>query len=335
MSRITALDGLRAVALLMVIAYHFDRERVPAGFWGVMVFFVLTGYLITRLLCEEKDRTGRIDLRAFYLKRAFRLHPGLILMSVVLVVFGLHWTRIWPALVGWANYSRVAGADLGVLTHTWFLAVVIHFYLLWPLAIRAIPSHRRVQVIGGLLAVAVAWRAIAIPVMGPSWVYNATDANAAALLAGCFLGVTRPRMWPHTGWAIPLMLALMFLPFFGEQGPAFLWGGFLAIGLGVVAVGHATADPKWLGSPPMVWMGEVSYGLYLWHYVFVTVGVPVVATIALTIILATASYYYVEEPAQKWLTSLEMWRRSPDRPGDAGHRPLETTDRPAAGHTTR
>ena len=75
MRHITALDGLRAVALLMVIAYHLDRDRVPAGFWGVMVFFVLAGYLITRLLCEEKDRDGRIDFRNFYLKRAFRLYP--------------------------------------------------------------------------------------------------------------------------------------------------------------------------------------------------------------------------------------------------------------------
>lgn len=309
MRHITALDGLRAVALLMVIAYHLDRDRVPAGFWGVMVFFVLAGYLITRLLCEEKDRDGRIDFRNFYLKRAFRLYPGLVLLCVVLVVFGLNWTRVWPTLGQWSNYARAGGADLGVLTHTWFLAVMAHFYLLWPLVIWVLPRHRRIHVIGGLLVVAVAWRAVAIGVMEPAWVYNATDTNAAALLAGCFLGVTRPRLWAHTGWAIPLMLGLMFVPFFGEQGPAFFWGGFLAIGLGVLAVGHATSDPKWLGGSFMVWLGEISYGLYLWHYVFVTVGVPVVATIALTLGLAAASYYYVEEPAQKWLARIERRRQ--------------------------
>lgn len=322
MRHITALDGLRALALLMVIAYHLDRDRVPAGFWGVMVFFVLAGYLITRLLCDEKDKTGRIDLRNFYLKRAFRLYPGLVLMCVALVVFGLHWSRIWPTIGQWANYSRVAGADLGVLTHTWFLAVMAHFYLLWPLAIWAIPRHRRVQVIGGLLVIAVAWRAVAIGVMEPSWVYNATDTNAAALLAGSFLGVTRPRMWPHTGWAIPLMLVLMFVPFFGEEGAAFFWGGFLAIGLGVLAVGHATADPKWLGASSMVWLGEISYGLYLWHYVFVTVGAPAIATIILSLILAVASYYYVEEPAQKWLARIER-RRKHREERRAAHRRLE------------
>ena len=143
MRRVDALDGLRAIALLMVIAYHLDKGVFPAGHWGVMVFFVLSGYLITRLLTREIDDTGGVDLRTFYAKRAVRLYPALLIMCVALVALGLDWRRTLPALGQYANYARIAGADLGVLTHTWFLAVMAHFYLLWPLAMARIPKRRR------------------------------------------------------------------------------------------------------------------------------------------------------------------------------------------------
>lgn len=324
MRRVDALDGLRALALTMVIAYHFDKDVVPGGHWGVVVFFVLSGYLITRLLSEEIDETGRVDLRSFYLKRAFRLFPGLVLMCLVLVLFGLSWTRTLPTLGQYANYARIAGMDLGVLTHTWFLAVMAHFYLLWPLAMAAIPTRSRIRVIGVLAVIAVAWRLVAMDVMSPGWVYNSTDTNAAALLAGCLLGVVKPRKWRHTGWSIPALLGLVFLPVFGEEGAAFFWGGFLALALGVLAVQYAVDGPAWLATPVMGWVGEISYGLYLWHYVFLGVGVGMVPTIVLSVAFAAASYYWVEEPAQKWLTLIEKRRQ---RETGRTARPLSTAPR--------
>src|SRR5690606_4567574 len=197
-------------------------------------------------------------------------------------------------------YARIAGADLGVLTHTWFLAVMAHFYLLWPIVMARIPKRRRIAVVGTLFALAVVWRVVAIAVMSPGWVYNATDTNAAALLAGCLLAVVRPRSWRFAGLAIPALAVGMVLPVFGEQGAAFFWGGFAAIALGVLAVQYAVQGAGWMGAPVMGWIGEISYGLYLWHYVFLTVGVGAIPTLIISTALATASYYLIEKPAPRW-----------------------------------
>src|SRR5690606_34699346 len=150
------------------------------------------GYLITRLLTREIDDTGGVDLRTFYAKRAVRLYPALLIMCVALVALGLDWRRTLPALGQYANYARIAGADLGVLTHTWFLAVMAHFYLLWPIVMARLPTRRRIAVVGPLVAPAVVWRVVAIAVMSPAWVYKTTDTNAATLLAGCLRPVVRP-----------------------------------------------------------------------------------------------------------------------------------------------
>ncbi|MEX2323035.1 MAG: acyltransferase [Acidimicrobiia bacterium] len=300
MERIPALDGLRAIAIVMVVGYHVDNSLVPAGFWGVLLFFALSGYLITRLLCVEVDRDQRLDVRSFYLKRGLRLLPALIVVCLVLLVVGTDWASVTPALGYYANYARVAGADLGLLTHTWSLAVEEHFYLLWPLVIGAVPATQRVRVVGLLAAVAIAWRVVAIQVMSPGWVYNATDTNAAALLAGCYLAVARPRPWRWTGWSVPALLVLMFLPVFGEEGSAFLWGGFVAIALGVVAIQHAVTRPAWLEGRVLVWLGQISYGLYLWHYVFVrSDSIPIWVALPLTVVVAAASWYLVEEPIRR------------------------------------
>src|SRR5690606_12932870 len=179
MERIRGLDGLRALAIVMVMGYHASRPAVPAGFWGVILFFVLSGYLITNLLCAEVDRRGRIRIGNFYWKRALRLLPALIIVSILALLLGATWGNVIPALGYYANYARIAGVDLGMMTHTWSLVVEEHFYLLWPLVIAATPARSRVKVIGLILAASVVWRAIAVGVTSPAWVYNATDTNAA------------------------------------------------------------------------------------------------------------------------------------------------------------
>ena len=158
MGRIPALDGLRAVAIVMVVAYHVDKSVVPAGHWGVTVFFVLSGFLITASLCAEMDRAGHIDLRRFYLKRGMRLVPAVAALCAVMLAVGTEWSSVGPAVGFHANYARIQGTDLGLLTHTWFVAVVIHFYLVWPLVVGALSPKRRVAVIGSLAVVAVVWR---------------------------------------------------------------------------------------------------------------------------------------------------------------------------------
>ena len=306
MQRIPALDGLRAVAILMVLGYHANKGWVPAGSWGVILFFVLSGYLITCLLCAERDRNGRVDVRAFYIRRGFRLLPALVVLCLVVLAAGIEWSRVVPTLGYYANYARISGVDVGPLTHTWSLAVEEHFYLLWPWAIAVVPARHRIRIIGLLAVVAIAWRFVAIGVMSPGWVYNATDTNAAALLAGCYLAVAKPRQLRFAAWSVPTLLTLMLLPVFGEQGPAFLWGGFVAIGLGVVAIQHATTRPAWLETPVLVWLGKISYGLYLWHYVLVRSDLPIWVALPLSVAAAAASCHLVEEPVRRWRQRLDQ-----------------------------
>jgi peptidoglycan/LPS O-acetylase OafA/YrhL len=305
MERVPALDGLRAVAIVMVIGYHIDDSLVPAGHWGVVLFFVLSGYLLTRLLCSEVDENGRVDLKVFYLKRSVRLFPALIVFCLALFVVGIAWSRLVPTLGYYANYARIAGLDLGPLTHTWFLAVMGHFYLLWPLVIGAIPTRFRVRAVSLLALVAIVWRVIAIEVMSPGWVYNATDTNAAALLAGCCLAVLPPQKWRSVGWSVPALVALTLLPVFGEESSLFHWGDFLAIALGVVAVQYALSRPAWLENPVVLWLGEISYGLYLWHYAFLRIEIPIWAALTFAVATAAASWYLLEKPVLRWAARLE------------------------------
>jgi peptidoglycan/LPS O-acetylase OafA/YrhL len=145
--------------------------------------------------------------------------------------------------------------------------------------------------------------------MSPGWVYNATDTNAAALLVGCYLGVARPARWRLARWAAPALLVLMFLPVFGDEGAAFLWGGFVAIALSVAVIQHAITRPAWLETPVLVWLGQISYGLYLWHYVFVRSDIPTGAALVFTVAAAAASWYLVEEPVRRWRGRLEKRSR--------------------------
>lgn len=317
MERIRGLDGLRALAIVMVMGYHASRDAVPAGFWGVTLFFVLSGYLITRLLCSEVDRKGRIRVRSFYWKRGLRLMPALVVVVIAALALGTSWRSVIPALGYYANYARIAGVDLQLMTHTWSLAVEEHFYLLWPLAVAVIPAKSRVKTIGLLLGAAVVWRVVAIYVTSPGWVYNATDTNAAALLAGCFLAVIGPRNWRFTGLALPVLIGVVFLPVFGHEGPLFMWGGLVAAALAVVAVQHATSGPVYLEWKVVAWLGKISYGLYLWHYVLFRGGLHLALAVVLTVVAAAASWYLVEEPIRRWRVRLEQRRRESD---DAGTR---------------
>jgi peptidoglycan/LPS O-acetylase OafA/YrhL len=309
MERIAALDGLRAVAVVMVISYHVDKTIVPAGYWGVILFFVLSGYLITRMLIDEVDRHGRLDLRFFYVKRGVRLFPALAVLCLVLLTFGIGWSQVGPAIGHYANYARIAEIDLGLLTHTWFLAVMAHFYLLWPLVIAAVPAVYRRRAIGILAVAAIAWRVIAIETVSPGWVYNATDTNAAALLAGCYLGVTRPRTWSIASWSVPALLVLMLFPVFGEEGSAFLWGDLVALTLSVMAIQYAVSRPAWLENGILLWVGEISYGLYLWHYVFVNSEMAAWVALPLSVAAAAASWYLIEKPVLRWPARFERRRR--------------------------
>src|SRR5438874_2564773 len=137
-----ALDGLRAVAVLAVFGFHATSSGVPGGYVGVDLFFVLSGFLITSLLLEERVRTGRVRLSWFYARRFLRLAPALVALLLCYVLcYGLWKGDRWPtalksaglAAVYLSNWARSLGVnDMGWVGHTWSLSVEEQFYLLWP-----------------------------------------------------------------------------------------------------------------------------------------------------------------------------------------------------------
>lgn len=300
MGRIPALDGLRTIAIAIVVAYHVDNTIFEAGHWGVPMFFVLSGFVITSAVYAEVDRTGRLALGTFYRKRLLRLYPAVLVVCAAMLVIGTDWSMVQPTVGSYANYARTQGIGLGRLTHTWFLSVIVHFYLLWPLAIRSIPVRHRAKVIGALAVVAIVWRAIAIEVMDPGWVYNATDTNAAALFVGAWLAVARLPIGKLGPLAVPAILGLIFLPVFGNTGDLIFWGGFLAIALSAIAVQYARTNPAWLENTVLLRIAEVSFGIYLWHYVFVRSDIPLGVAALATVVATLLSWRLIEQPVLRW-----------------------------------
>jgi peptidoglycan/LPS O-acetylase OafA/YrhL len=199
---VPALDGLRGLAVVVVMIYHAAPELLPGGFLGVELFFVLSGFLITSLLLKEHDRSG-IQLGRFYMRRALRLTPALIVMLASVVLLS------WVALSGDAFRNTVSDAAFSLtyifnwvrasdpgrssfLGHTWSLCIEEQFYLLWPLLLPAITMIGRRDRLTERLLVAVAaivlWRMVLSNFASPMRIYNGLDTRADGLLLGCALG---------------------------------------------------------------------------------------------------------------------------------------------------
>lgn len=299
------LDGLRALAVLAVLGYHGGIVGLPGGFLGVEVFLVISGYLITSLLVAERNATGRLNLRDFWVRRARRLLPAvgllLLVVSAVSVVFlpdevaglrgdvlsALFYVQNWHQIFADQSYFAAVGRP-PLLRHLWSLAVEEQFYLVWPLVfalgIRLLGRRRLlVGVVAGAVASAV-WMAVLFnPVVDPTRVYYGTDTRASGLL----LGVALAMIWPP--WrlrndvtsggravldgvgAAALLGLFVLMATLGEFSAVLYRGGFLLTGvLSVVVIGvlvHPAARlGTVLGIAPLRWIGLRSYGIYLWHW---------------------------------------------------------------------
>ena len=293
-----ALDGLRAVAILSVMAGHTWGWLLPGGFVGVDIFFVLSGFLITTLLLEERERTGRISLRLFYARRALRLLPALAALVVAVVIWILLTSPTplreatihgLPAVVFYVS-NLVWGlwhVNLGLFGHTWSLSLEEQFYVMWPAVLLALLSFRR----GArsiltlcLLAIAAAmilrWE-ISRRNMTEDGLRRLTNLRIDVLLVGCALALAAARGWlariPRWLAPVAVLVSVGVLVFFaafvprGFNDPRFYRGGFtlIAIATAVLIAGivHIPSRPLiWvLSLPVMVWIGRISYALYLWH----------------------------------------------------------------------
>lgn len=213
---IPSLDGIRALAVIAVVIYHLSPSTLPGGMLGVTVFFVLSGYLITRLLVEELIHTHRIDLNGFWMRRLRRLLPATIAVIVVTaalctvcnhVMLTKMRPDILPSLLFVNNWWQIAHdvsyfsnvGDPSPLTHFWSLAVEMQFYLVWPLALRAAfclrvpPRGLRRATLAAAVASALAMALLYSPGVDPSRVYYGTDTRAFSLLAGCWLALVPSR----------------------------------------------------------------------------------------------------------------------------------------------
>lgn len=310
MKYVPALDGIRALAVLLVVAFHSQVPGFGAGFLGVDVFFVLSGYLITSLLLEEHGRTGRIELTRFYVRRLRRLYPALLAMLAVYLVIA-PWAfprasmmvHVRDAVLSahyLADYARTFHIFPRVLLHMWSLSIEEHFYLVWPLLLLAalrLPRRLAIASLAGLFVAATAWRLAEIPHLG--WgVYQRFDTHASGLVLGCLAGLIGRKL-PTYCWPLGVAGMVFALVAFVHGQHETMTMGFTIAELSALIV--ILSQPAWLGAAPLAWIGRMSYGLYLWHYLivrlirlsypwWVSMSVATIGGLA----LAALSYYTIE-----------------------------------------
>jgi peptidoglycan/LPS O-acetylase OafA/YrhL len=347
---VPALDGLRAVAVLAVLGVHAWQAAFPGGWVGVDVFFVLSGYLITSILLSERDRIGRISLRGFYLRRALRLLPALAVC--MLVALGLAQLQ-GPGLLRVTEQEAAATAlyvanwwqvltphaPLGLLPHTWSLSIEEQFYLCWPVLMCVLLSlgGRRAVLWGALAAgvLVLLYRLVVAATLAlPYLTYYRTDTRVDSLLIGAALAALAAEgllaRIPARALRLAAMLGMVILAtVFLHYGIADLDRiGYSVIALAAASVLAAVVAPHgWTGLRralswrPLLFVGRISYGFYLYHFVIlrglVTRLVPVgplalLLTAVITLGVAAASHRYVEHP----------FLRMKDLLGDRGPAPV-------------
>lgn len=328
----SALDGLRGVAILLVILSHAHAPLFQGAFYGVDIFFVLSGFLITSLLLQEVQTHGRVDYVRFVRRRMYRLMPALALFLAAYCVFA-PW--LWPgiddvytdalvSLLYLADYGIAFFDQPGTLLHMWSLAVEEHFYLLWPLLlvllVRRSPAGRVWRAIALLYLMAWAWRVMWVA-QGQAFyeIFFRFDTRSTGLLLGALLAAllleqpawfqaARQRL-AHGLWlvlAVPLLMAQDW-----DDMNVMLWGLTLVECATLVVLLAVQNDRsplhEMLRAPALVWVGKLSYGIYLWHYPIVRYlradwhwSVTVLLGFALSALLAWVSLMTVERWALRW-----------------------------------
>ncbi len=355
---IPAIDGLRAIAVIAVLLYHLGLNWIPGGFLGVDLFFVISGYVITRLLLDSIEISGGLDLRAFYLARLRRLLPALLFMliSTALAVgiwapdtikrflidtpFALTGSMNWWLVGRHLDYFEAIGRP-PLLQHTWSLAVEAQFYLIWPLILllilrffgkkRVAIASLAIAAFSGVALMVVSYSLDAAEASKVSHIYFGTDTHSIGLFLGAALAVS----WVPQNFKVEVSKkAQDFIDGIGVFGFLGILGAFLLIdesnpalykiafplaGIFGAAIITSVVHPASRFAPilqnkVLLWIGERSYAIYLWHWVIFQVTRPNMdlagqtwALYALRILivfaLADISLRYIELPVRRGVVS--------------------------------
>ena len=357
---IPAIDGLRAVAVIVVMFYHLGFSWIPGGFLGVDLFFVISGYVITRLLLDSIAQSGGLDLRGFYIARARRLLPALLFMLISTTIaigiwapdtikrlltdtpFSLTGTMNWWLVAHHQDYFESIGRP-PLLQHTWSLAVEAQFYLVWPLILyfilkkfgkKHIPlASLIIAAASGITLLFVSFSLDASNASKVSHVYFGTDTHSIGLFLGAALAVSWiPQNFTKTvsrnaqnfidgvGFLgfIGILTAFLFID---ETQPtlykiAFPLAGVCGAAIVMSVVHPASRFAPVLQNRVLLWIGERSYAIYLWHWVIFQVTRPSVdlagkdwALYALRILIVLAlsdiSLRYIELPIRRGV--IQYW----------------------------
>jgi peptidoglycan/LPS O-acetylase OafA/YrhL len=339
-ARWSGLDGLRALAVLAVLGTHFGFLNQGAAV-GVDLFFVLSGFLITSLLLRERQGAGAIALRRFWLRRGLRLFPALVCAMLFALVVAqwaspversATWTGLPWVVLYLGNWAKASGGShtLGLLVHSWSLAVEEQFYIVWPLVMtfwlgtRARP-HRAATVMTSLAAVAGLYNLWAMQHWGPAVAFYRTDTHAMGLCAGCALAFAvkgRPesvllsarvrRLLSATAFGAFVLFCLICInPARTASGASLMLNAATLSSVALVAfvvLLPTNACVQALSRRGPSWLGARSYGIYLYHFPLAVVFVQahlfhgaehslaIVACLLATLVVAAASYRWIETP---------------------------------------
>lgn len=330
--------GLRALMLIAIILHHQGLSFMKGGNLGITVLLVITGYLVTRSLLDDLEKTGRIDILGFYKKRAIKIFPPLLtmiaLMSIISAIFGRElipgmrndlFSSVFQFNNWWQIFHNINLKEgfLLPLEHIWAVSLVVQFFIIWAPILFLIYRYTGNDGIAYIVMGAVS--AISIVLMAflsPTRVYYGTDTRVFSLLIGSALahytGNPRERIWKYPVYMVDMaggvsVLALIFLMVFMEGDAAVLYRGghVLTAVLGALILLSAFRPSSILGRVlsfnPLTWIGRCSYSLYLWHYPIIMLfekGEEVkwwvkIIEIVLTLVIATISYRFIEQPLRR------------------------------------
>ena len=359
---ISSIDGLRAIAVTAVVLYHLGISWIPGGFLGVDLFFVISGYVITRLILDSINQSSALDLRAFYAARLRRIYPAFIFMVICTIIFIGVWapeaikrflSDLPYALTGTINWFLVARHQdyfeaIGrppLLQHTWSLAVELQFYLIWPIILLTVLKYfgKRniariallIAIISGVTLFLVSLRLDQANAQQISHIYFGTDTHSLGLFLGSALAVSwipqnlsadiaKRAQDVIDGIGVVGLLGLIATFLFIDETNAGLYriafplAGIFGCLVIISLVHPASRFAPLISSAPFRWVGQRSYGIYIWHWVIFQVTRPSVdltgqtwalylARVLLVLALADISLRWVEIPFRQGM--VQNWFR--------------------------